>query len=48
VARVVVACQDPSPYASGRGAERLAAAGITLEAGVLAEEARALYAAYRP
>jgi diaminohydroxyphosphoribosylaminopyrimidine deaminase/5-amino-6-(5-phosphoribosylamino)uracil reductase len=48
VARVVVACQDPSPYASGRGGERLAAAGITVEAGLLAEEARALYVAYKP
>ena len=44
VARVVVACDDPSPYASGRGPERLAAAGIPVRRGVLAEEAAALYA----
>lgn len=39
VARVVVACEDPSPFASGQGAERLAAAGITVETGLLADEA---------
>ena len=41
VARVVVACEDASPYASGQGAERLRAAGITVEIGLLAGEARA-------
>lgn len=41
VARVVVACEDPSPFASGQGGERLAAAGIPVEAGLLADEARA-------
>ena len=44
VGRVVVACEDPSPYASGRGLERLTAAGIPVSRGVLAEEAAALYA----
>ena len=44
VARVVVACDDPSPYASGSGPERLAAAGIPIQSGVLAGEAAALYA----
>lgn len=39
VARVVVACEDASPYASGQGAERLRAAGITVEIGLLADEA---------
>lgn len=39
VARVVVACADPSPYASGQGSERLAAAGVALESGLLADEA---------
>jgi pyrimidine deaminase RibD-like protein len=48
VARVVVACEDPSRFASGQGAERLRAAGVAVELGVLADEARALYAAYRP
>jgi diaminohydroxyphosphoribosylaminopyrimidine deaminase/5-amino-6-(5-phosphoribosylamino)uracil reductase len=41
VARVVVACEDPSPYASGQGAERLRAAGVTVEIGLLAKEAAA-------
>ena len=41
VARVVVACEDASPYASGQGAERLRAAGITVEIGLLADEAAA-------
>jgi diaminohydroxyphosphoribosylaminopyrimidine deaminase/5-amino-6-(5-phosphoribosylamino)uracil reductase len=39
VARVVIACDDPSPYASGRGLERLAAAGIPVRLGVLSTEA---------
>jgi diaminohydroxyphosphoribosylaminopyrimidine deaminase/5-amino-6-(5-phosphoribosylamino)uracil reductase len=42
VARVVVACEDASPYASGQGAERLRAAGITVEIGLLADEAAAV------
>ena len=48
VARVVVACADPSPYAAGRGLERLRAAGVPVETGLLADEAAALYAAYKP
>jgi pyrimidine deaminase RibD-like protein len=48
VARVVIACEDPSTFASGRGLERLRAAGITVETGVLAGEAATLYASYRP
>jgi len=39
VARVVAACQDASPFASGRGPERLREAGVTVEIGVLADEA---------
>ncbi len=39
VTRVVVACLDPSPFAAGRGTERLRAAGLTVETGLLAEEA---------
>jgi diaminohydroxyphosphoribosylaminopyrimidine deaminase/5-amino-6-(5-phosphoribosylamino)uracil reductase len=35
VVRVVVACEDPSPFASGRGSERLTAAGIVVETGLL-------------
>jgi diaminohydroxyphosphoribosylaminopyrimidine deaminase/5-amino-6-(5-phosphoribosylamino)uracil reductase len=46
-ARVVVACHDPSPRAAGRGLERLRAAGLAVETGVLAEEAAGLYAGYR-
>ena len=39
VSRVVIACEDASPYASGQGAERLRAAGIVVEIGLLAREA---------
>jgi diaminohydroxyphosphoribosylaminopyrimidine deaminase/5-amino-6-(5-phosphoribosylamino)uracil reductase len=48
VVRVVIACDDPSPFASGRGLERLAAAGMAVELGVLAQEASDLYAGYAP
>lgn len=44
VARVLVACEDPSPYASGRGLERLRAAGLPVRSGLLAEDAADLYA----
>lgn len=39
-ARAVIAVRDPDPRTSGRGLERLAAAGIKVEEGVLAQEAR--------
>ncbi len=39
VARVVIACEDPSPYASGQGIERLRAAGVAIESGLLFAEA---------
>lgn len=48
VSRVLVACEDPSTFAGGHGAERLRAAGVELQTGILAGEAAALYAAYRP
>jgi diaminohydroxyphosphoribosylaminopyrimidine deaminase/5-amino-6-(5-phosphoribosylamino)uracil reductase len=48
VDRVVVACEDASPFAAGRGLERLRDAGITVELGLLRDEAQVLYADYRP
>ncbi len=48
VARVVIACTDASTYASGRGTERLRAAGLKVELGLLQTEAGALYADYQP
>jgi len=48
VARVVVACADPSAFASGRGLQRLRAAGIAVDLGLLRDEAASLYADYRP
>jgi diaminohydroxyphosphoribosylaminopyrimidine deaminase/5-amino-6-(5-phosphoribosylamino)uracil reductase len=40
VARVVAAATDPDERVSGRGYEILRAAGIEVEEGVLADEAR--------
>jgi diaminohydroxyphosphoribosylaminopyrimidine deaminase / 5-amino-6-(5-phosphoribosylamino)uracil reductase len=40
LARAVVALRDPDPRTSGRGIDRLAASGIEVKDGVLAEEAR--------
>lgn len=48
VARVIVACQDRSAMAAGRGALRLQAAHIAYDLGLLRDEARVLYAGYRP
>ncbi len=42
VTRVVIACADSSPLASGRGVQRLREAGIVVECGLLEEEAAAL------
>lgn len=41
-ARVVIAMQDPNPLVSGNGMKQMAAAGITVECGLLEEEAAAL------
>lgn len=41
VVRVVYACEDDSPLAAGGGSERLRAAGVKVESGLLAEEALA-------
>ena len=48
VARVVIACEDPSAYAAGAGVARLRAAGIDTDLGLLAQEANLLYAGYQP
>lgn len=42
IARVVVAALDPSPFASGRGTERLRQAGLEVETGLLEDEAHVL------
>lgn len=39
ITRVVIAALDPSPFASGRGMERLQAEGLEVQSGLLAEEA---------
>jgi len=39
VARVVIAADDPNPLVSGKGIERLSAAGIQVETGLMQQEA---------
>jgi len=46
VSRVVVAAVDPSPFASGRGVERLRQAGLEVVTGVLSADAAILYEGY--
>jgi len=42
VARVVIAAEDPFPQVAGRGMEKLRAAGIAVDTGLLRDEAREL------
>jgi diaminohydroxyphosphoribosylaminopyrimidine deaminase/5-amino-6-(5-phosphoribosylamino)uracil reductase len=46
VTRVVIASEDPSPFAAGRGVERLKAAGLDVEIGLMAEDAAILAEGY--
>jgi len=46
VKRVVVGCLDPNPHVTGGGAERLQDAGLAVDIGVAATEARALIAGW--
>jgi diaminohydroxyphosphoribosylaminopyrimidine deaminase/5-amino-6-(5-phosphoribosylamino)uracil reductase len=46
VSRVVIATPDPHPYAAGVGVERLRAAGVQVETGLLESEARAQNAGF--
>jgi diaminohydroxyphosphoribosylaminopyrimidine deaminase/5-amino-6-(5-phosphoribosylamino)uracil reductase len=48
VVRVVVACADSSVFADGRGTQRLQAAGVAVDHGLLRDEAQPLYADYAP
>jgi diaminohydroxyphosphoribosylaminopyrimidine deaminase/5-amino-6-(5-phosphoribosylamino)uracil reductase len=48
VTRVVIAAADASALAAGRGIMRLREAGVTVETGLLSQEAAGLYGAYRP
>ncbi len=46
VGRVVIAAGDPHPFAAGAGIERLQAAGVQVETGVMEAEARTQNAAF--
>jgi len=46
VVRVVVALSDPNPLVAGRGVEKLRAAGIAVECGLLESEARRVIPGY--
>ena len=46
VARVIIATPDPNPQVAGAGAQLLQSRGVTVEVGLLAEEARSLNQAW--
>ncbi len=46
VKKVVIACLDPNPQVAGRGMQKLIAAGVETELGILQEEARQLNEAF--
>jgi diaminohydroxyphosphoribosylaminopyrimidine deaminase/5-amino-6-(5-phosphoribosylamino)uracil reductase len=46
IARAVIAAGDPHPFAAGVGLERLRAAGLAVEIGLMEDEARAQNAAF--
>ncbi|MGA9899816.1 MAG: bifunctional diaminohydroxyphosphoribosylaminopyrimidine deaminase/5-amino-6-(5-phosphoribosylamino)uracil reductase RibD [Terriglobales bacterium] len=46
ITRVVACMSDPNPLVSGRGFERLRAAGVTVTSGILEEEAKRLNEAF--
>ena len=46
ITRVVIATEDPSPFAAGRGIERLRAAGLDVEIGLMADDAAVLAEGY--
>ena len=48
IARVVVACSDPSIMAASQGLDRLRVEGIGVETGLLQTEAQGLYTGYQP
>jgi diaminohydroxyphosphoribosylaminopyrimidine deaminase/5-amino-6-(5-phosphoribosylamino)uracil reductase len=47
IRKVVVACRDPNPRVDGQGIAALLAAGVEVDEGLLAEEARELTAPFR-
>jgi len=46
ISKIVVALEDPNPLVSGKGLERMAAAGLQVKTGILSEEVEALIAGY--